>query len=110
VLSRAILPWVQEPVDSATAYVRNGVTSEAHERNGGAKSRGRPYGGRFMQLTKGLEARVGAQVKQAGPVASPSLPNGLISAEVGQSAGRLSFHLRLSESPQVAPAQSLIAW
>ena len=37
------------PVDSATAYVRNGIASEAHVRNGGAKRRGRPCGGKFMR-------------------------------------------------------------
>ena len=46
---RAVLPWVREPVDSATAYVRNGIASEAHVRNGGATSRKRPYGGKFIR-------------------------------------------------------------
>jgi hypothetical protein len=36
-------------VDSATAYVRSGIASWAHVRNGGAKSRGRHYGGKFMR-------------------------------------------------------------
>ena len=30
-------------------YVRNGIASGAHVRNGGAKSHGRPYGGKFMR-------------------------------------------------------------
>ena len=41
--------WPCMPVDSATAYVQNGIASEAHARNGGAKRRGRPYGGKFMR-------------------------------------------------------------
>ena len=63
---RAVLPWVREPVDSATAYVRNGIASEAHVRNGGAKSHGRPYGGKFMRRrsswTRGLGGEPGQKV------------------------------------------------
>jgi hypothetical protein len=55
VLRTAILPWVKEPVDSATAYVRNGIASEAHVRNGRAKGRGRPYGGKFMRRRRSLQ-------------------------------------------------------
>jgi hypothetical protein len=40
------------PVDTATAHLQNGIASEEHAGKGGAKRRGRPYGGKFMRLRK----------------------------------------------------------
>jgi hypothetical protein len=52
------------PVDSATAYVRNGIASEPHVRNGGAKSRGRPYGGKFLRRMRFWKGGLGGEPGQ----------------------------------------------
>ena len=41
--------WLGMPVDCATTYVRSGIASEAHVRYGGANSRERPCGGKFLR-------------------------------------------------------------
>jgi hypothetical protein len=50
------------PGDSATAHVWKGIALEAHVRNGGANSRGRPYGANFMRRGKAWKG--GREVNQ----------------------------------------------
>ena len=45
------------PADSATAYVRNGIASEADVLNAGARGRGRRYGGKFMRRWRSWKRR-----------------------------------------------------
>ena len=69
------------PVDSATAYVRNAIASEAHARKGGAEGRGRPYGGKFMRRRRlwkrgggeGGKWRVSASIDARSPYPSDAV-------------------------------------
>jgi hypothetical protein len=68
--------WPCMPIDSATAYVRNGIALEAEVSNGGAKGRERPYGGKFMQRSgdrKWGPGTTGEPGKGLTQAASPSI-------------------------------------
>jgi len=52
--------------DSATAHVRKGIASQAHARNGGAKGRGRPCGGKFMRRRRSWRQEAGAKAVSYG--------------------------------------------